>query len=228
MRKSQFTHVIRAAAGITNEKVFVVASQAIPGQHANPPAALLQSPELDLYPARNPDLADLIEGAIGEGSLFHKEFGYFADAVGPETAKLPRCREKRAFHLQNEETQGAMAICPEIHDIAAAKMIAGRPKDTARASVCRADLTGAEFLAAESDRRGGRGRRDPRACPLPHRWHVDPRASGRRGARPLTPRNRAGHHTSRTPFLRIYPSNAASGGQIKGSSKSDHLAGEST
>ncbi len=36
-----------------------------------------------------PELAEKIEGALGEGSQFHETFGYYAQGVGPETAVLP-------------------------------------------------------------------------------------------------------------------------------------------
>jgi hypothetical protein len=43
--------------------------------------------ELDIYPRYRPDLADVIDGAIGADSPFHGTFGYRADGVGPETAE---------------------------------------------------------------------------------------------------------------------------------------------
>src|SRR5258708_2254221 len=130
MKKAQLAHLIRAAAAITNEKIFVVVgSQAILAQHPNAPAALLMSNEADLYPKSKPELADVIDAAIGENSYFHKEFGYYAEGVGPETARLPAGWEERAYALRNDQTHGATAICPEVHDLAASKLIAGREKD---------------------------------------------------------------------------------------------------
>lgn len=48
------------------------------------------SGEADIYPLQAPELAEKIEGAIGEGSQFHQTFGYYAQGVGPDTAVLPR------------------------------------------------------------------------------------------------------------------------------------------
>ena len=45
---------------------------------------MLRSPELDIYPPRAPELADLIDGSIGEGSPFRGTFGYYAQGVGHE------------------------------------------------------------------------------------------------------------------------------------------------
>ena len=130
MNRRQVEHVIRAAAAISDEVEFiVVGSQAALEQHRRLPSAMVRSPELDLYPARSPELADVIDGSIGEGSPFHRTFGYYGQGVGPETAKLPAGWRDRAFRLSNDSTNGAVAIAPELHDLCAAKLIAGREKD---------------------------------------------------------------------------------------------------
>ena len=64
-----------------------------------------------------------------EGSLFHSTFGYYAQGVGPETAKLPTGWEERAFRLKNQRTGGATVIAPGLHDLCASKLVAGREKD---------------------------------------------------------------------------------------------------
>lgn len=130
MKKRELEHIIRAAAAVTNEKIFVViGSQAVLVQHPKAPVDMLVSNEVDLYPLHAPALADVIEGAIGRDSPFHREFHYYADGVGPETATFPEGWQRRAYKLKNDKTGGATAVCPEIHDIAAAKMLAGREKD---------------------------------------------------------------------------------------------------
>ena len=130
MNRRSVEHVARAAAAITGETELVaVGSQAALVQHARLPARMLLSPELDLYPRRAPELAELIEGSIGEGSPFHGTFGYYARGVGPETAKLPVGWEERAFRLKNQRTGGATVIAPELHDLCASKLVAGREKD---------------------------------------------------------------------------------------------------
>ncbi|WP_170132353.1 hypothetical protein [Acidiferrobacter thiooxydans] len=45
--------------------------------------------EADIVALDAPDLTDLVEGAIGERSMFHETFGYYAQAVGLDTAILP-------------------------------------------------------------------------------------------------------------------------------------------
>ena len=138
MNKRQLEHVLRAAAAITGEKEFVlIGSQAALAQHARLPGVMTLSNEIDLYPRHKPALAELVDGAIGRDSPFHRTFGYYADGVGPETAKLPAGWEARAFRLRNPRTGGATGICPELHDLAAAKLVAGREKDLAWISAAR-------------------------------------------------------------------------------------------
>ncbi|MBC7395051.1 MULTISPECIES: DUF6036 family nucleotidyltransferase [unclassified Variovorax] len=127
MKLEELQHVLRAAAAITQENsLVVVGSQAILLLLDEPPAALLISREVDLYPAMHPERADLIDGAIGMHSSFHETFGYFADGVGPETAVMPADWMKRAsLHYIGEVT----ATCPDLHDLALSKCVAGREKD---------------------------------------------------------------------------------------------------
>ncbi len=132
MRRHELEHIIRAAAAITDETEFVcVGSQAVLGQYPNAPPELLISNEVDIYPEKAPEKADLIDGAIGQGSLFEEQFGYCADGVGPETARLPADWRTRALVVTGRLTYGARALCPEVHDLAAAKLFAGRDKDRA-------------------------------------------------------------------------------------------------
>ena len=127
MKRSEVEHVLRAAAAIAQEQAFVVVgSQAILLPFPDAPEELTVSRELDLYPSLNPAKADLIDGAIGAMSSFDETFGYHADGVGPETAVMPGDWESRTrlFYIGD-----VTAICPEIHDLAVSKCVAGREKD---------------------------------------------------------------------------------------------------
>lgn len=130
MRRSELEHVIRAAAAITNEyEIMVVGSQSLLGAVPEPSALLVESMEADVYPLHRPDLADLIDGAIGEGSPFHDRFGYYAQGVGPQTAVLPDGWQSRVVRIQNPNTDLKVGLCLEPHDLAASKLAAGREKD---------------------------------------------------------------------------------------------------
>ena len=130
MRREELEHLIRAAAAITNQQaIVIIGSQSILGAFPNAPETLLQSIEADLYPLHRPDLADLIDGSIGELSPFQERFGYYAQGVGPETAVLPDGWDRRLVKIQNENTNQHIGYCLEPHDLAAAKLAAGREKD---------------------------------------------------------------------------------------------------
>lgn len=130
MRRPELEHVLRAAAAVTEDEEFVViGSQAILGQFPDAPEALLASREADIYPRNRPERAIEIEGSLGDGSYFDSTYGYYAHAVGPETATLPDGWEQRLIEIRNENTGGACGWCLEIHDLLLSKCAAGRERD---------------------------------------------------------------------------------------------------
>ena len=71
MRRAELEHVIRAAAAVSgDDEIVVVGSQAILGGHPEAPESLLVSREADVYPRNRPELADEIDGSLGDGSYF--------------------------------------------------------------------------------------------------------------------------------------------------------------
>ncbi len=130
MRRSDLEHLIRAAGKIAEEReLVIIGSQAVLGQFPEAPAALLRSMEADLYPLSRPELADKVDGAIGEGSKFHQTYGYYAQGVGPDTATLPKGWRQRLVRIENPNTGGIAGLCLEVHDLAISKYVAGREKD---------------------------------------------------------------------------------------------------
>lgn len=130
MTRTQLEHILRAAGSITGCAEFVViGSQAVLGSVSNPPDALLVSIEADLFTLRDPADADAIDGAIGELSSFHQTFGYYAHGVGRDTATLPIDWESRLVPLRSTAMPGVTGFCLELHDLAVAKLVAGRAKD---------------------------------------------------------------------------------------------------
>lgn len=131
MNAEQLKHILRAAAGNTEESVFIViGSQAILASHPDAPKSLRKSIEGDTYPRFNPEKSIIIDGAIGEGSPFHIEFGYYAHGVSPETATLPENWEQRLVEFKVADTRNTIGLCLEPHDLAFSKLAAGREKDT--------------------------------------------------------------------------------------------------
>jgi hypothetical protein len=140
VRREEFEHAIRAAGAVLGRhEVLVIGSQAL---HASvegelPPEAS-RSIEVDVAVLQgDPDgrLADLIDGSIGEASMFHATFGYYAQGVIESTAVLPAGWQGRLVRFESPGTNGVVAWCLEPHDLWVSKAIAGRPKDL---EFCRA------------------------------------------------------------------------------------------
>lgn len=130
MTREQLEHVIRASAAIAGvEDIVVIGSQAVLGQFPDAPEELLISREADVYPMRHPERGDLIDGSIGEGSPFDREFGYYAHGVDDTTAVLPEGWRNRLVAVTGANTRDARGWCLEVHDLAIAKYLAGREKD---------------------------------------------------------------------------------------------------
>ncbi|HVK53492.1 MAG TPA: DUF6036 family nucleotidyltransferase [Burkholderiales bacterium] len=130
MERKHLEHLIRAASSIVDDaELVIVGSQSVLGQFPDAPDSLKVSMEADMYPSNRPELADLIEGSIGEGSPFEQTFGYYAQGVSPGTAILPRGWEGRLTKVQNENTRYATGYCIDVHDLVLSKYVANRPKD---------------------------------------------------------------------------------------------------
>lgn len=130
MTRDELEHIIRASADVTDQYEFVIiGSQSILGPVPNPPEIFTMSAEADIYPLQSPELADRIDGAIGEGSQFHQTYGYYAQGVGPETALLPEGWIHRVHRVQSVATNGRVGYCLDLRDLFMSKAAAGREKD---------------------------------------------------------------------------------------------------
>jgi hypothetical protein len=128
--REELEHIIRASADITQQYEFVVVgSQSMLGAVPRPAPEFTVSMEADIYPLQAPELADRIDGAIGEGSQFHQTHGYYAQGVGPETAILPSDWMTRVHRVQNANTNDRVAYCLGLADLFLSKAAAGRHKD---------------------------------------------------------------------------------------------------
>lgn len=140
MKREEFEHAIRAAGAVLGvQEVLVIGSQALHASIAGelPPEAS-RSIEVDvaaLCGDPGGHMADLIDGSIGEASMFHATFGYYAQGVVETTAVLPAGWRERLVRFESPGTNGVVAWCLEPHDLWVSKAIAGRPKDL---EFCRA------------------------------------------------------------------------------------------
>ena len=138
MTKEQFEHAIRAAGAVLNaNEVLVIGSQAVHASTDEFIPATQASIEADIAALDDKDgrLADLLDSAIGELSLFQDAFGYYVQGVTQRTAVLPPGWRERLVPYVSERTGGVKALCLEIHDLWLSKAVASRPKDRAFCAV---------------------------------------------------------------------------------------------
>lgn len=139
MTEEQLEHLIRASGAILNdEAVLVIGSQSIlpwlrkyAGKRVeDAPEELVASTEADIIPIDNdPYKSDLIDGSIGEESMFHRTFHIYAQGVSLETARAPTGWQSRCYPLTSKRTNGVVGYCMHPADLFISKMQAGRPKD---------------------------------------------------------------------------------------------------
>ena len=132
MKRSEFEHAVRAAGAILGvDEILVIGSQAIHGSMDADFLEAQRSIEVDIAVLGDEDgsLADLLDGSIGEASMFQETFGYFAQGVTESAAILPEGWRERLVRYDSAATNGVSALCLEPHDLWISKAIAGRPKD---------------------------------------------------------------------------------------------------
>jgi hypothetical protein len=152
VNRAALEHLLRAAAAITGETAFYVVGSAaiLPSFPAEGllPEVIVRTREADLIPVSGSiRTIDLIDGALGLDSTFDGTFGYYADGVELATVSYaPAGWRERTVQFTNAATQGAVGLCMEPHDLAIAKLCAGRDKDLEfiqallEASILDADL----------------------------------------------------------------------------------------
>lgn len=130
MTRQQLEHLLRSAGAIAGQdRIIVIGSQSILGARPDAPDALLLSMEADLIFPDNPALSDLVDGTIGEGSIFHETHGYYAQGVDFTTAILPAGWQERLHEIKSANTRGTAGLCLDPADLIASKYAAGREKD---------------------------------------------------------------------------------------------------
>jgi hypothetical protein len=164
LKRTEFEHAIRAAGSILGtSQLMVIGSQALHASVADDlPDVAQRSVEVDIVAFDDVDeqKADLIDGSIGEASMFHATFGYFAQGVSESTAVLPDGWQQRLVRFETPETSGVTAWCLEVHDLWISKAVANRDKDRefcrelvnkglVDRDVLRARLDATQKLAAE-------------------------------------------------------------------------------
>lgn len=130
MNLDEFEHAIRAASSITGHQAFlVIGSQSIlpwTTFRGAVPVSVAMSNEVDIAAPAQGDYVDELE-AIGRGSDFEEQFGFYVDPVDWDTGDFPYSWRERLLTWTTSD--GLAVMVPEPHDLAAAKLSASRPQD---------------------------------------------------------------------------------------------------
>lgn len=134
MKRTELAHLLRSASHVAeSDDVIVFGSQSILGSYDEDelPAPATASMEADIGFIDDEDRrkADAVEGAIGELSLFHQTYGYYAEGIHRDTAVLPEGWESRVVRWNLTSDHPARSRFLDKHDLAIAKLVAGREKD---------------------------------------------------------------------------------------------------
>lgn len=117
---------IRDASGL-DEFVVIGSLSALGITGGNLPARMTWSMEVDAYPERDPHRAPEFSKQFGEGSIFHRENGYYFDAVNPDLPTLPDGWEQRM--VKQVLPSGVKVKYLEPNDCAVSKYARSEPKD---------------------------------------------------------------------------------------------------
>jgi hypothetical protein len=87
MKRIELARLLKAAKRLTKHREYVlIGSLSILGSAADPPAEMVGSIDVDLYPRTDPGRIAEIAHQLGEGSAFHRRYGIYADPVSPYLA----------------------------------------------------------------------------------------------------------------------------------------------
>lgn len=127
------------------DKVFIIGSQSILLSWPDAPMILRASGEIDAYPGNakiwettqknldpddEPEASEEINALFGEGSIFHKEHGFYIDGVDENTARLPKDWTKRIIQKEIDvDGRKVLAIAPCPEDVIVSKLARLAEKD---------------------------------------------------------------------------------------------------
>ncbi len=104
MNGKQCEHTVCAAGAILDEhKVLIIGSQAMHAsvKHTIPKAERSIETDIASFQDKNGSMADLLDGSIGEFSLFQETFGYVCTRRDCQNGNASDRMEKQAGAIQN-------------------------------------------------------------------------------------------------------------------------------
>jgi hypothetical protein len=119
--------LIQAHLAISHRDFVIVGSLTVLGAVSRPPAEMVSSIDVDLYPKDDPGRAGEVASVLGLGSDFEQTWGYYADAVSPDLPALPRGWQQRLVRVGFGS--GVSAWFLDAHDAAVSKYVRSEDRD---------------------------------------------------------------------------------------------------
>lgn len=127
MNRLQLHALLRKAKELSGHSEFViVGSLAILGAVADPPDAMVMSIDVDTYMKADPGRTGELCDALGQGSPFEDEHGYYLDPVSPYLPSFPEGWQDRLILIDFGDVR---AFFVEPNDVAVSKYIRGDERD---------------------------------------------------------------------------------------------------
>lgn len=104
----------------------IVGSLSILGAVAEPPRTMVISIDVDTYLKNDPQRTGELVQALGQGSAFEDEFGYYLDPVSPKLPSFPQGWQDRLIPLDFGDVK---AFFVEPNDVAVSKYMRGEDRD---------------------------------------------------------------------------------------------------
>lgn len=128
MKRSDLQRLFARARELSGETDFVVlGSLAALGHAGQVPARMAISIDVDAYGKSNPGRTFELAPALGQGSAFEAQFGYYLDPISPRVATLPEGWEARLVRIELEPGLAAWFLEP--NDAAVSKYARMEPRD---------------------------------------------------------------------------------------------------
>lgn len=127
MNREQLHALLAQAKAIVHHTDFViVGSLSILGAVSDPPRTMVMSIDVDTYLKNDPQRTYELAHALGQGSVFEDEFGYYLDPVSPNLPSFPEGWQDRLIPLDFGDVK---AFFVEPNDVAVSKYMRGEERD---------------------------------------------------------------------------------------------------
>lgn len=116
----------QAKARVNHSEFVIVGSLAILGAVSAPPSTMVMSIDVDTYLKNDPERTSELVVALGQGSAFEDEFGYYLDPVSPNLPSFPEGWQDRLILLDFGDVK---AFFVDPNDVAVSKYMRGEDRD---------------------------------------------------------------------------------------------------